>query len=72
VSIFDFPRLMIGTPDGMRAMSKAEIDADAAAQYAAMRQAEFGSTYYQLLANYRPPVCVPQGWQEWYEIADEQ
>jgi hypothetical protein len=26
---------------------------------------------YRLLANYRPPVHVPQGWADWVAVGDE-
>lgn len=61
----------VGDPAAQRAMSQFEMYQRGLAMLPLLQQAS-PNPYGALAAmNYRPPVFVPQGWQDWYATGDQ-
>lgn len=54
-----------------RALSEQEMAARAQAMIPLMMQAKPSVEQLLALANYRPQVYVPSGWQDWYASGDQ-
>lgn len=63
-------QVVVGAPADLRALSEEEMDARVKAQTWMMRH--HAPSLYDILAlaNWRPPVIVPEGWAEWYAHGD--
>lgn len=59
-------KIQVGRGSDMQAMSEAQIANQIAAQAHMMRNTIDLGAYGLLMANYRPPVTVPEGWAEWF------
>lgn len=67
----NFKLLMHGDPAAQRAMSPFEMYQRDLAMLPLMQQAWPNPYSGSSLQNYRPPVSVPQGWQDWYATGDQ-
>lgn len=58
-----------GAVGDQRAMSEKEL---VDMEYAQLRHTmQAGPPDYRLLQNYRPPVHIPQGWEDWVAMGDD-
>lgn len=54
----------------MRALNEQELAARMQEQMRMMQNTDRAVLYTSLLANYRMPVYVPEGWAEWFAHGD--
>lgn len=73
VSLIGWPYPLTGTGNafGAQAMTEQQLAAQQALAYQAMRPYQPTLADHLGMMNYRPPVHIPQGWQDWYAIGDQ-
>lgn len=57
-------------PRALRPLSDEELMQRAQSQALQMANAKPSAEWLRLLAPYRPPVTVPEGWSEWFANGD--